>query len=60
MAKELNVRFNNLSKFISSKLEKILIKLNRTGITKAKIIGIRHIKYIRSFRELSGLFSETN
>ena len=60
MVKELNVRFNNLSKLISSKLEKILIKLKRTGIRKAKTIGIRHIKYIRNFVELSGLISETN
>tara|TARA_B100000683_G_C12249100_1_gene456673 strand:- start:32 stop:268 length:237 start_codon:yes stop_codon:yes gene_type:complete len=58
--KELSVRFNNLSKLILSKLEKILIKLKRTGTRKAKIIGIRQIKYIINFTELFGLINGAN
>ena len=50
MAKELNVRFNNLSKFISSKLEKILINM----ISDSGYPGIKFEKKV----DFTKLFNE--
>ena len=54
----LNIRENicfNLDNQYNKNFSKI-----RTGIRKAKIIGIRQIKYIKNFTELFGLINEAN